>query len=150
MRETGIIEEEILLSTSHSRWSKNPSTDKKDKTDSKDKSTNKDQGNDPGHTGKDKDEGKVKVTGHYSHLKKVWNSPADSLRGISQDSIDKNKASGKDCIRCGFDGHRTVHCRRKKNAEGNDLPPAPQNTTNEKRAATESASKRKPDVADTD
>lgn len=138
IRETGIIEKEILLPTK----GESPPTGIKGAP-----------------AGKDKGEGKAKMSGQgrnprnrdtkvYYHLDSIRKSLANALKGIGQDSIDKNKAFGKDFIRCGFDSQRTAHCRHKENAVRSELPPASRN--NEKRTATVGASKRKPDTTDSE
>jgi hypothetical protein len=76
----------------------------------------------------------------FTALKRVWDTPFQALKGIDQGQIDKFKEAEKDCIRCGYDGHRTVHCYRKKDADGNTLPPAPKER---KDKAAASATKRK-------
>ena len=62
----------------------------------------------------------------FSHLRLCWKNAGQALKGVNQASIDKWKAAGKSCIRCGGDNHQCVHCHRKKNIDGQELPPAPE------------------------
>ena len=62
----------------------------------------------------------------FSHLRLCWKNAGEALKGVDQASIDKWKAAGKPCIRCGGDNHQSVHCHRKKNIDGQELPPAPE------------------------
>ena len=64
----------------------------------------------------------------FSHLRLCWENAGQALKGVDQASIDKWKAANKSCIRCGGDNHQSVHCHRKKNIDGQKLPPAPEPT----------------------
>lgn len=43
---------------------------------------------------------------------------------MDQAQIDKHKADKKEYWQCGFDSHRAIHCKSRKDTEGNSLPPA--------------------------
>jgi len=162
VREVGIIEEEIALSAAQIKKAK---TGEKETTVAKkpegrtgknqggtergkDAKANETQGkdNDPGKS-KDKNREpkgnsrKSTATTNFSGLKTIWAQPYLALQGVDQSSIDKFKAAGKDCIRCGHDGHRTTHCYRTKDADGKTLPPAPKDNKGDETVA--SAVKRK-------
>ena len=64
----------------------------------------------------------------FSHLRLCWKNAGQALKGVDQASINKWKAANKSCIRCGGDNHQSVHCHRKKNIDGQELPPAPEPT----------------------
>src|SRR6266704_2301460 len=72
-----------------------------------------------------KDSRRTNAATDFSSLKDVWSQPYLALQGVNQESIDKWKSARKDCIRCGYDGHRVVNCYRVKDADGKTLPPAP-------------------------
>ena len=155
VRDVGIIEEEIALSRAQIQKMKKmgleDSDDEEEKKKGKKKKKDK-QKVDKGKKGKEKEPEKRKdksgkrdpkssnVPIDFSALKRVWDTPFQALKGIKQEQIDKFKEAEKDCIRCGYDGHRTVHCYRKKDADGNTLPPAPKD---KKDKAAASATKRK-------
>jgi len=71
---------------------------------------------------------------------KVWASNRDALKGIDQSDIDKRKTAKKACWRCGRDNHSTLSCFAKKDANGKDLPPAPDkvSSTSTKRKSDDS------------
>ena len=155
VRDVGIIEEEIALSRAQiqkmKRMGLEDSDDEEEKKKGKKKKKDKKK-TDKGTKGKEKEpkkrrdkEGKrdpksSNVPIDFTALKRVWDTPFQALKGIDQGQIDKFKEAEKDCIRCGYDGHRTVHCYRKKDADGNTLPPAPRD---KKDKAAASATKRK-------
>ena len=158
MSEAGIIEEELTLSSAQiSRGRRQtivPQADQKD--DKKNRKDGKLKENADREKGKDKNQG-IEATKKpekkeirppntpfdFKALKKVWDTPGAALQVISQASIDKHKSTGKDCIRCGYDGHRTIHCYRKLNADGETLPPAPTRTEGTEDKAKINAVKRK-------
>ena len=164
VREVGIIEEEIALSAAQirkaktgeketpvtkkqeGRTGKNQAGDAKGKDAKKDETQGKD--NDPGKS-KDKtreprkDSRRTNAATDFSSLKNVWSQPYLALQGVNQESIDKWKSARKDCIRCGYDGHRVVNCYRVKDADGKTLPPAPK--TDKGDEVVVSAAKRKTD-----
>ena len=61
----------------------------------------------------------------YSHLTKLWLSFKAAYAGVPRERSDKFKKEGHECWRCGGDNHQALHCRRKKDIEGNELAPAP-------------------------
>ena len=142
VRETGIIEEEILLSMGHSKTKSEKKEPKKNK-DSGEKRNDKEKSQRKwGDRDQRKDGGKKlgKETTDFSSLENIWESPHEALKNVDQTSIDKYKAARTDCIRCGKKGHRTVHCFSKSNADGKELPRAPRGKGKE---ATASIPKRK-------
>lgn len=83
-------------------------------------------------------------------MERIWPLTKEALKDIDQATIDKYKEECTDCIRCGYDGHRTVNCYRRKNADGKDLPPAPKNPAGDKAKASTSALKREPEDKEPD
>ena len=76
----------------------------------------------------------------------------DALKGVDQKQVDKFKELCKDCWRCGWDGHRTVNCRRSRDRDNNTLPPTPPaaNDSDGKRAAAGTKRTYSPPPSDTD
>lgn len=132
VKEIGIIEEEILLAN-QMRKAKTLKADKGKEADPPKKDTQKT----PSETKtKDKKEtGRTPTAKDFSHLTKAWASAGQALRNVDQASIDKWKAASKACIRCGGSNHQSVHCVRRKNLDGMELPPPPTNPPEAKVAA---------------
>ena len=157
VREVGIIKEELTLSSTQiCRGRGQPIVPQAEQQDDKNRKDAKLKENADCEKGKDKNQGieptkkseKMEIRLPYTPfyfkpLKKVWDTPGAALQGISQASIDKYKSAGKDCIHCGYDGHRTIHCYRKLNADGEALPPAPTRTEGTEDKAKINAVKRK-------
>lgn len=74
----------------------------------------------------------------FSHLTKVWECRKDAFKGIPFKETNKHK--GKDCRRCGRDGHGVLNCKATKTIGGAVLPPYPGKKT---AAETTAATKRK-------
>ena len=143
VREAGIIEEELTLSSAQIRRGRGqPIVSQADqKDDKKNRKDRKLKGNADREKCKDKNQGieatkkpekkeirPLNTPFDFNALKKVWDTPGAALQGISQASIDKYKSAGKDCIGCGYVGHLTIHCYRMLNADGEALLPAPTRT----------------------
>ena len=170
VRQAGIVEEKIQLAAAQ-RKGKNKDVKEKDKdkdkekekekNKNKNKESNKEGGKEGGKEsgkstgktgrtgaaggGKQKSKGSTK---DFATLERIWPTLLDAFKDVDQASIDKYKEEGKDCIRCGYDGHRSIHCYRRKNADGIDLPPAPKKPAGDKAATN--ALKRQPEEKEPD
>ena len=126
VREAGVIEEEILLSATQikkKKEAKEPSSTGKTTKDQRNSKDSKGTGQPPPIA---KDQGTVnRPKKDFSHLPRVWEKMTDALKGVDQKQVDKFKKLRKDCWRCGWDGHRTVNCRRSRDRDNNTLPPTP-------------------------
>ena len=85
----------------------------------------------------------------FSHLTKLWDNPKAAFQGVPFEETKKHKDMGRDCHRCGHNGHHSVHCRAGKTVGGTVLPPYPgKNPVNDTatggtKPATTAATKRK-------
>ena len=155
VREAGVIEEEILLSATQikkKKEAKEPSSAGKTAKDQKNTKDSKGTGQ-PSPTAKDQGTAN-RPKRDFSHLPRVWEKMADALKGVDQKQVDKFKELRKDCWRCGWDGHRTVNCRRSRDRDNNTLPPTPpaanDPTPDGKRAAAGTKRTYSPAPSDTD
>ena len=89
----------------------------------------------------------------FSHLTKLWDNPKAAFQGVPFEETKKHKDMGRDCQRCGHNGHHSIHCRAGKTVGGTVLPPYPgkkiANDTGTKPATT-AATKRKRIAAEDD
>ena len=161
VREIGLIQEEILR-TAHEAKGSSRKSDNKSTTDMEAiprKETERSSGGRKAVKAKDNWRSKGpaeepaakdgdKPCKDFSHLQLCWKNAGQALKGVDQASIDKWKAANKSCIRCGGDNHQSVHCHRKKNIDGQELPLAPEPTGNTGTSSTAaelvSAAKKRP------
>ena len=132
VRKAGLLEEEILRSQAQKKKKNGKDKDKTGKSDKTEKTDKGSKGSGKGDTTRDttrdrkkKFKSKPNPKKDFSHLTRVWSSTKDALKGISQSQIDKFKADGNSCWRCGDDRHMTYHCIRAKDRDGNELPDPP-------------------------
>ena len=161
VREIGLIQEEILRTAHEAKGSLRKSANKSttDMEAVPRKETERSSGGRKAVKAKDNWRGKGPVEEpaakdgdkprkDFSHLRLCWKNAGQALKGVDQASIDKWKAANKSCIRCGGDNHQSVHCHRKKNIDGQELPPAPEPTgntgTNSTASESVSAAKKRP------
>ena len=158
VREAGVIEEEILLSATQIKKKKEAKESSSAGKSTKDQKNTKDSKDSKG-TGQPSPTAKDQGTANrpkrdFSHLPRVWEKMADALKGVDQKQVDKFKELRKDCWRCGWDGHRTVNCRRSRDRDNNTLPPTPpaanDPTPDGKRAAAGTKRTYSPPPSDTD
>ena len=152
VREAGIIEEEILRTqgrmkgstqrkpvdaTSNPTQSNTQTGGKKSEKDGRARRPRKADGT----STPQQEEGAKKENPEkkdFSHLTKLWDNPKAAFQGVSFEETKKHKDMGRDCHRCGNNGHHSVHCRAGKTVGGTELPPYPG-----KKDATTAATKRK-------
>jgi hypothetical protein len=134
VRRAGLVEEEITRSQKKRKSGKEKEKEK-DKTGKPDRSDKADKGGkettSKGQKKADR-KGKPDRKGKsdrkdFTHLTRVWPNTKEALKGVDQSQIEKYKADGKPCWRCGDDRHMTFHCIRTKDKDGNDLPAPPEN-----------------------
>jgi hypothetical protein len=54
-----------------------------------------------------------------------WPTGEVAFRGVPQEEVNAHKKAGKNCLRCGMDGHTVHTCWARRTTEGTDLTPAP-------------------------
>ena len=132
VRRAGLVEEEITRSQkkrkSGKEKEKSGKPDKTEKADRKDTTSKgpKKKRDEADRKGKTNREGKSDRK-DFSHLTRVWANAKEALKGVGQSQIEKYKADGNSCWRCGDDRHMTFHCIRTKDKDGNELPAPPDN-----------------------
>ena len=92
--------------------------------------------------------GRAKRPKDFSHLTKLWDNPKAAFQGVSFEETKKHKDMGRDCHRCGHNGHHLVHCRSGKTVGGTILLPYPgkkaaNDTASGTKSANTAATKRK-------
>ena len=149
VREAGVIEEEILLSAAQikkRKEAKESGKSTKNSKESKQASRAQPTAKDLGATNRSKKD--------FAHLPRIWDKMTDALKGVDQKQVDRFKELHKDCWRCGWDGHRTINCRRLRDRDNNTLPPLPPAADNPppdgKRAAAGTKRTYSPPPSDTD
>jgi hypothetical protein len=82
------------------------------------------------------------VVKDFSHLTRVWERRREAYQGVNQEEVDAHRKLGKDCSRCGQNGHLDIHCKVGKTLEGTPLPPYPG------KKVTAAAKRKQPDEND--